>query len=47
MQIDQRNAREHESATFDENRRAAGMPNEPYARQKIKARTEGENGRHV
>ena len=33
---DQRKSRERELATFDENRRAAGMLNEPYARKKVR-----------
>ena len=36
-----------ELATSHENRRAVGMLNEPYARQKMKARTGGERGRHL
>ena len=43
---DKRKARERESATFDENRQAVGMPN-PMRDKKIKARTGWEKGRHL
>ena len=45
-QIDLRKARERESATLGEKSTSSGIA-EPYARQKLKARTGGEKGRHL
>ena len=43
---DWRKARERDLATFDEKSTSSGN-SEPYARQKMKARTGGEKGRHL
>ena len=45
-QIDLRKARERELATLDEKSTSSGIA-EPYARQKLKARTGGKKGRHL
>ena len=44
--IDLRKAREREEATFDEKSTSSGIA-QPYARQKLKARTGWEKGRHL
>ena len=45
-QIDLRKARERELATLDGISTSSGIA-EPYAREKLKARTGGEKGRHL
>ena len=46
VHIDLRKARERELATLDEKSTSSGIA-KPYARQKLKARTGGEKGRHL